>query len=163
MPARGDVGLAAGFVQPDERRRIDGDGRIVDDAGIRHALDVVDVHLVHRPRIDLALRSVDGVVDRAVVEAERLGDAVWIACGEPGVLRSGLGLRAGTLDERIDGGLHVARTIDGLLVGEVDLVGVTSDDCGPVGGQRRWTVVAGRAREVEESEREKKPAGMHGE
>ena len=40
------------------------------------ALDVVDVGLVERPGVDLALGPVVGVVDRAIVEAEGLGGAV---------------------------------------------------------------------------------------
>ena len=100
MPAGRDVGLAALLVGLDED--VGGDlgvaGGVVDDAGRRVAVDVVDVGLVHRPRVDLTLGAVVGVVDRAVVEAERLGRAVVVAGGEPRVLGGGEG-RVGRVGE----------------------------------------------------------------
>ena len=88
VPTGGDVRLAALLVGLDDD--VGGDlgvaGGVVDDAGRRVALDVVDVRLVHRPGVDLALGAVGGVVDRAVVEPERLGRAVVVAGGEPRVL-----------------------------------------------------------------------------
>ena len=68
------------------------------------ALDVVDVGLVERPGVDLALGPVVGVVDRAVVEAEGLGGAVQHAAVEPrllGGVERGVG---GVGDEGVEGG-----------------------------------------------------------
>ena len=70
------------------------------------ALDVVDVGLVERPGVDLTLRPVVGVVDRAVVEAEDLGGSVDLAAGEPGVLGRLEGRVGGVGDEGVDGGLQ---------------------------------------------------------
>ena len=113
VPAGGDVGLAALLVAA--TIAVGGDlgeaGGVVDDAGVRVALDVVDVGLVHRPGVDLALGPVVGVVDRAVVEAEGLGRAVVVAGGQPlllGGLEGGVG-RVG--DEGVDGLLHVVALV----------------------------------------------------
>ena len=95
------------------------------------ALDVVDVRLVEGPGVDLALRPVVGVVDRAIVEAEGLGGSVHLAAREPGVLGRLEGLLGRVGDERLDGGLQLGGRLDGRVVGRDDLVGV-----GGGGGQR---------------------------
>jgi hypothetical protein len=76
--------------------------QVVDDAGVGVVGDVIDVGLVERPRVELALGSVLGVVDRAVVEPERLGLAVRLARGEPRLLRRLLRLRGRIRDERVE-------------------------------------------------------------
>ena len=71
------------------------------------ALDVVDVGLVERPGVDLALRPVVGVVDRAIVEAEDLGGSVQLAAGEPASLAACEGGLGGVGDEGVDGRLQL--------------------------------------------------------
>ena len=108
MPAGGDVGLAALLVGRHEH--VGGDlghaGGVVDDAGVGVALDVVDVGLVDRPGVDLALGAVVGVVDRAVVEAEDLGGPVEVAAVEPRLLGGLEGVLGGVGDEGVEGRLQ---------------------------------------------------------
>src|ERR1044072_6790888 len=84
MPARRDVRLAAALVgfDDDVRRDLRVALRVVDDAGLRVADDVVDVGLVHRPRVDLALGAGLRIVDAAAGEATRLGDEGVVARGD---------------------------------------------------------------------------------
>ena len=138
VPTGRDVRLATLFVGLDDD--VDGDvgvaGGVVDDAGRRVAIDVVDVRLVHRPGVDLALGSVGGVVDRAVVEPERLGRAVVVASGEPRLLGGGEGRVGRVGEEGVDRSLHLGRRCDrGLIVG-VDQIGVRGGDGGQVVDRR---------------------------
>ena len=138
VPTGRDVRLATLFVGLDDD--VGGDlgvaGGVVDDAGRGVALDVVDVGLVHRPGVDLALGSVVGVVDRAVVEPERLGRAVVVAGGEPRVLGGRKGRVGRVGEEGLDRGLHLGRRRDRRLVAGVDQIGVRGGDGGQIVGGR---------------------------
>ena len=99
-------------------------GGVVDDAGGGVALDVVDVGLVERPGVDLALRPVVGVVDRAIVEAEGLGGPVQDTGVEPGLLGGREGVVGGVGDEGVDGRLQRLGRRGHVGVGREDEVGV---------------------------------------
>ena len=84
---RRDVLLAVELV--DRREGLGGDllRGVVDDAGLGIVRDVVDVVFVERPRVEEALGTVVGIVDRAVVEPVHLGLEVRLARREPGLAR----------------------------------------------------------------------------
>ena len=135
VPAGGDVGLAARLVERRQQLGIDRGvgGRVVDDARLGIALDVVDVGLVHRPGVDEALGPVLLVVDRSTVEAERLGEPVVVAGVEPGLLgRLERGV-AGSGHEGVDRLVHRRRRCQAGGVRGVDAVGVGVDGCFEVG------------------------------
>ena len=129
VPAGGDVGLAALLVERREQLGVDrrvGVG-VVDDAGRRVALDVVDVGLVERPGVDQTFGSVSLVVDRTAVEAERLGQAVVVACRQPRLLGGLQRLVRRVGEERIDRGIEFGRRLERCLVRRVHSGGVVVD------------------------------------
>ena len=130
VPAGGDVGFAALFVEVGEQ--LLGDLRVlvdhVDDAGAGVAGDVVDVGLVHGPGVELAFGAVLLVVDGSAVEAVGLGDAVVVAGGEPGALGGFEGVGGRVVEEGGDCAGHVGGGGEGSLVGGVDADGVVGDD-----------------------------------
>ena len=108
MVAAGDGGFAGPFILALQESW--GDTRIIlgilNDAGFRGALDVVDVGFVKRPPIDHGFES-SLVIDGASVKAKGFGGKV----GGPGPDPGGPGClhrcRRGALDEASQGGLQV--------------------------------------------------------
>ena len=139
MPTRRDVRLAPLLVGLDEHVRGDlrVSGGVADDAGRGVAIHVVDIRFVHRPGVDLTLRAVVGVVDRPIVEAERLGRDVVVAGREPRLLGRADGRFARIGEERRDRGLHLRRGCDRRRVTGFDQVGI--------GGCDRGQLLSGRA------------------
>ena len=121
--AEADVFLAALFVERQKVRLRNRRLGIVDDAGARVALHVVDVTLIHRPGVELALRPV-GVVDGAAVESERFGFAVGDAGPLPGVLGGFERRGARPVGQRLQGALQGDGPFVGILVAGVHDVGV---------------------------------------
>jgi hypothetical protein len=74
------------------------------------------VVLVQRPAIELTFRAVLGV-DRAAVEAERFGVAVRNARRFPALAGGVQGLFAWIGEQRIDRGVQLASSGDGVLIG----------------------------------------------
>ena len=130
MPTRGDVRFAALLVERGDQLGVDrrvGVG-VVDDAGRRVALDVVDVDLVERPGVDQTFGAVLLVVDRTAVEAERLGQAVVVACRQPRLLGGFQRLVRRVGEERVDRRVQLGRRLERCLVGGVHPGGVVVDD-----------------------------------
>ena len=106
------------------------------------ALDVVDVGLVERPGVDLTLRAGLLVVDRPAVEAERLGEAVVVAGGQPCLLGGLQRLLGRVGDEGLEGRGQLGRRGERCLVGGVDAGGVVLDRFLLVVGRRSVVVAA---------------------
>src|SRR5581483_9598414 len=123
VPAGGDVALVAHLVALVDGEERDRDGRVVDDAGVRLAGDVVEEGLVERPGIEAAL----DVLDRAVIEAEGFRDEIGRAGGDPGRARRGELLSGRIGEEGGDRLLHPLRRGRGRDVAPVDAFGVGGD------------------------------------
>ena len=146
MPARRDVGLAALLVERRDQLGVDRRVlvRVVDDAGGLVTLDVVDVRLVQRPRVDQALGARLVVVDRPAVEPERLGRPVVVTGGEPRLLRRRHRLVGGIGREGVDRGVQLGRRGERRLVRGVHAGGVLLDDLLLVVGARPVVAVPAR-------------------
>ena len=169
VPPRRDVGLAALFVERRDQLGIDrrvGVG-IVDDAGRLVTLDVVDVRLVERPRVDQALRPGLLVVDRTAVEAERLGQPVVVTRRQPRLLGGFERLVGRIGGERVDGGVHLRGRGERCLVRGVHSGRVVLDHLLLVVGARPAVVTAaggqaGRADQRDDGEPSHSPFDLHG-
>lgn len=134
MPAGADVLFAAALVEPGQVGLGDLELGVVDQAGLGFALHVVHIGLVQRPGVDLAFGALV-VVDRAAVEAERLGLAIELARGQPRLARGGQAIGRGRGGEGLYGGLHVLRSGQRVAVVGVHQRGVVRGHGGVAGGR----------------------------
>ena len=97
VPAGRHLVLVADLVAADDRVDRHRRRRVVDEAGVGLALDIVDERLVERPGVDAALDR----LDRAVIEAERLGDEIGRPRRDPGTAGRGKSRVGGVGEERL--------------------------------------------------------------
>ncbi len=126
MEAKGDVLLAALAVLLQQRGGGDRGHqlRLIDDAGRRLSLDLVDEALIDRPGIDADLEVLDRLVDRTAVEAVAFAGGIGPAGGDPGLPRRIQGGGGGCGQQHVDGPLErLCRLHDGPVLQRA-LVGV---------------------------------------